>query len=126
LSDGAAGIVVRFDFTFQVVNSRLDTKAPPVPGVVEQCSMTPGPGTCPRFFCLCAITLPPRFDKEVTSALWLTSHGAPPDCRNRPYTWLGWEFARLVLPEDITWLWPWWIGDVPKDIYHSDPSSDGS
>ena len=37
-------------------------------------------------------------------------------------TRLGWGFARLVLPEDITWLWPWCIGDVPKDIYHSDPS----
>ena len=28
-----------------------------------------------------ALTLPPRFDKEATFALWLTSHGAPPDCR---------------------------------------------
>ena len=33
------------------------------------------------------------------------------------HTQLGWGFARLVLQEDITWLWPWWIGDVPKDIY---------
>ena len=36
------------------------------------------------FFCRWAFTLPPRFDKEATSALWLTSLGAPPDCRNRP------------------------------------------
>ena len=37
------------------------------------------------FFFMWALTLPPRFDKEASSALWLTSHGAPPDCRHRPY-----------------------------------------
>ena len=37
-----------------------------------------------HFFCRWALTLTPRFDKEATSALWLTSLGAPPDCRNGP------------------------------------------
>ena len=55
-----------------------------------------------HFFCQWALTLPPgRFCREVTSALRLTSLGAPPDCRN-DWTRLGEGFARLVLPEDIT------------------------
>ena len=58
------------------------------------------------FFCQWALTLPPCFHKEATSALWLTSLGAPPDCR-KDRTRLGEGFARLVLPEDITGkLWP--------------------
>ena len=51
------------------------------------------------FFCRWALTLPPRFDKEATSALWLTSHGAPPDCRKLTgpgWAWgsPGWFFRR--------------------------------
>ena len=40
------------------------------------------------FFCQWALTLPPRFGGEATSALWLTFHGAPPDCRK--VTGPGW------------------------------------
>ena len=43
------------------------------------------------FFCRWALTLPPCFDKEATSALWLTSHGAPPDCRK--LTGPGWAWG---------------------------------
>ena len=41
------------------------------------------------FFSWWALTLPPRINKGATSALWLTSDGAPLDCRLVPITRLA-------------------------------------
>jgi hypothetical protein len=45
------------------------------------------------FFWLRALTLPPRINKEATSALWLTSNGAPLDCKLEPKA--GWQGVRV-------------------------------
>ena len=41
------------------------------------------------FFSLRALALPPRINVGATSALWLTSTGAPLDCRLVPITRLA-------------------------------------
>jgi hypothetical protein len=45
-------------------------------------------------------------NEEATSALWLTSNGAPLDCRLVPRALLGKGSARPVLPKDKTRLRP--------------------
>ena len=66
------------------------------------------------FFYRWALTLPPRFDKEAMSALWPTSHGAPPVCRNRPY--LAGRGVRQIGSSGghNRCVMARWIGDVPK------------
>ena len=68
----------------------------------------------------------PRINKGATSALWLTSDGAPLDCRLVPNTRLargsqGGYFQRTKQNVKARW-----IGDDLRVISHSDPSSGDS
>ena len=78
------------------------------------------------FFCGGRSLCPPRINKGATSALWLTSDGAPLDCRLVPNTRLargsqGGYFQRTKQSVKARW-----IGDDPRVISHSDPSSGDS
>ena len=75
------------------------------------------------FFSLRALALPPRINVGATSALWLTSTGAPLDCR----LVLGWQGVRRAgTSKGQNKVKARWIGDDPRVISHSDPSSGDS
>ena len=71
------------------------------------------------FFCRWALTLPPRVCEEATSALWLTSLGAP--LVAEVYRKLGWDRDSLSRHEpnghNIA-VMTRWNGDTPKSICH--------
>ena len=75
------------------------------------------------FFWWWALTLPPRISKEAKSALWLTSHGAPLDCRRSTKSSAGWGFAEPGTSKGHNIVMARWIDDDPKVICRSDPSS---
>ena len=76
-----------------------------------------------RVFLWWALTLPPRISKEATSALWLTSHAAPSDCRRSTKSLAGWGFAEPGSSKGHNIVMARWINDDPKVICRSDPSS---
>ena len=70
--------------------------------------------------------MPRATSRDFQSALWLTSHGAPPDYRK--LTGPGWAWGSpgwfSVLPEDITSkLWPGGSAMSRRTSAISDPSS---
>ena len=61
-----------------------------------------------------ALTLPPRINEEATSALWLTSNGAPLDCRLSTACSAGEGFAEPGTSKRHNIVMARWIGDDPS------------
>ena len=73
-----------------------------------------------------ALALLPRINEEATSPLWLTSHGAPLGCRLSTVCSAGKRFAEPGASKRHNIVMARWIGDDPRVISHSDPSSGDS
>ena len=65
----------------------------------------------------------PDYSREATSALWLTSHGAPLDCRRSTKSSAGWGFAEPGTSKGHNKVMARWIDDDPTVICRNDPSS---